>query len=103
MKPYIIFNLLRIKVNGQYINNIQYADDTMLITDCTSDFQNILDRVCSKSKMYGPRMNVAKTKFMIVSRTKQAAIGPHVYLNQKIDRVKEFKYLHQAVTLIRVF
>jgi hypothetical protein len=61
-------------MNGQYINNIHYVDDTVLIADSVSDLQNILNRVNIHSEKYGLRLNVAKTKYMVVSRNQQIAV-----------------------------
>ncbi|XP_030764077.1 uncharacterized protein LOC115888472, partial [Sitophilus oryzae] len=48
-----------IKVNGKSINNIRYADDTVLLAGNEKDLQCLVDRVSSI---------INKTKFMIVSK-----------------------------------
>ena len=59
-----------IKVNGEDINNIRYADDTALIANSESKLQEIVDQVKYYSSQGGLDMNVKKTKVMRVSRKK---------------------------------
>jgi hypothetical protein len=59
-----------IKVNGHFINDIRYADDTTLIADNITDLQKLLDVVNTRSMEYGLQMNINKTKFMVVTRNK---------------------------------
>lgn len=59
---------LGIRVNGVWVNNIRYADDTVLIADNMKDLQELLDAVGDSSKSLGLNINTKKTKFMIVSR-----------------------------------
>ena len=42
-----------VKINGKYINNIRYADVTVLIADSTKALQLILDRVNEAGIRYG--------------------------------------------------
>ena len=41
-----------IKINGKYLNDIRYFDDTVLIADSTKALQLILDRVNEKGIRY---------------------------------------------------
>ena len=51
-----------VKVNGHNINNLRYADDTVLLAESEEDLQRIIDVVNRESKKYGLHMNVKKTK-----------------------------------------
>lgn len=44
---------IAIKVNGIYVNNIRFADDTTLIADSLNGIQNLLDRVNQFGKEAG--------------------------------------------------
>ena len=57
-----------IVIGGENMNNMRYADDTALITECTLDLQELVTAVNEKGKPYGMEMNVIKTKAMVVSR-----------------------------------
>ena len=64
-----------VKVNGVWINNIRYADDTVLIADNIHDLQQLVNKVGEQSKAMGLNINIKKTKFMIISR------NPDVFIN----------------------
>ena len=49
-----------IKVNGENINNIRYADDTALFATSEKDLQNLLNVVVTKSERKGLLLNVKK-------------------------------------------
>ena len=83
-----------IKVNGTLINNIRFADDSVLIADNIEDLQNLLNKIGEHSKGMGLNINIAKTKFLIISRR----LGQHqnarlTYNNQDVERVQKIKYL----------
>jgi hypothetical protein len=83
-----------IKVNGVFINNIRYADDTTLIADSLEDLQYLIDRVNAESKKFGLSMNIKKTKMMIISKSHQPYTDAIITIDNKaIDRVSNFKYL----------
>lgn len=83
-----------IKVNGVWINNIRYADDTVLIADNVKDLQDLLIAVGEHSRNMGLNINTKKTKFMIVSRNSDEHQNAKImHNNQSIDRVDRFNYL----------
>lgn len=49
-----------IKVNGRSINNIRFADDTVLIAECLEHLQNG-NRVVEASEVNGLSLNIKKT------------------------------------------
>ncbi|XP_030752245.1 uncharacterized protein LOC115879485 [Sitophilus oryzae] len=61
-----------IKVNGRLINNMRYADDTVVIADTTEGLQRLLDRLFSVGDSMGLRINLRintnKTKVMVINR-----------------------------------
>lgn len=81
-----------IRVNGEYINNIRYADDTVLLATSLNDLQALLDRVRTVSVTYGLNLNIKKTKFMVVSRVN---LDPGALMadSEEIQRVDRFTYL----------
>lgn len=83
-----------IKINGVFINNIRFADDTTLIADNLDDLQHLVDKVNLHSKEFGLKMNISKTKFMIVSRSRREYDNAAIIAdNASIERVNSFKYL----------
>lgn len=80
-----------IKINGTIINNIRYADDTVLIADNEQELQNIINSVVRHSEMFGLYLNISKTKILVFSKTPR-----NVHLNvkgQTIEQVTSIKYL----------
>ena len=51
-----------IKIEGHTINNLRYADDTVLLAENETELQQILDSVKTESERYGLFMNVKKQK-----------------------------------------
>ena len=48
-------------INGRNVNNIRYADDTVLIAETEKDLQHILNRVMKESESFGLALNAKKT------------------------------------------
>lgn len=83
-----------IKVNGVWINNIRYADDTVLVADNIDDPQQLVDLVGGRSQNMGLNVNIKKTKFMVVTReTDQFRNSRLTYEGKPLERVQKFKYL----------
>lgn len=83
-----------IKVNGVYINNIRYADDSILIADNIEDLQQMIDELNRIGTNYGLKINSNKTKFMIVSRRKLPYSNARLIADgQTLERVAQYKYL----------
>ena len=81
------------------ITNLRYADDTALIVESAQGLQLIVDVVKSESLKRGLKMNIKKTKTMVISRDQ---VNPKVDIN--VDgttlelQVETFKYLRQTIT-----
>ena len=87
-----------IKINGENINNIRYADDTALISDSKENLQLLLDKVVTESERMGLYLNVKKTECMVVSRKEINPICNLVSKGETIKQVKTFKYLGYIIT-----
>ena len=93
-----ISNMKGVTVGGRNINNLRYADDTVLLAENEADLQNLLNVVREKSTEYGLNMNVKKTKVMVISK-KDTIPRAHILLNgQCLDQVNQFTYLGQLIT-----
>ena len=57
-----------IKVNGVNINNIHYADDTVLISTSPRELQKMLNELEKISEQYGMSINVNKTERLVVTK-----------------------------------
>ena len=84
-----------INISGNIVNNLRYADDTVLIADNEQDLQNIVDTIHRQSKEFGLDMNVKKTKTMVISRKAEIPRVSITVNNNILEQVKEFTYLGQ--------
>lgn len=85
-----------IKVNGIFINNIKYADNTAIVADNIDDLQFLLDILslagCGYDITIILGINIKKTKTMIIIRNYHPAAKKYV-AGKELERVKQFKYL----------
>ena len=51
-----------IKVAGRNINNIRYADDTILLAESEEELKSLLMKVKEESEKVGLKFNIQKTK-----------------------------------------
>ena len=56
-----------IKISRRNINNLRYADDTILMAESKEKLKSLLTRVKEKSKKVGWKLNIRKTKIMASS------------------------------------
>ena len=54
-----------IKISGRNINNLRYADDTILRPESEKELKNLLMKVKEESKNVGLKLNIRKTKMMV--------------------------------------
>ena len=57
-----------IRVNEELINNVRYTDDTAIIASSLEDLQSLLQRVSEVSEDFGLKLNISKTKRMLISK-----------------------------------
>ena len=53
-----------IKTSGRNINNLRYADDTMLMAESEEELESLLMKVKERSEKVGLKFNIQKTKIM---------------------------------------
>ena len=56
-----------IKIAGRNINNLRYADDTILVAQSEEELKSLLMKVKDKSEKVGLKLNIQKTKIMASS------------------------------------
>uniref|UniRef100_A0A8D9EQ38 Craniofacial development protein 2 n=1 Tax=Cacopsylla melanoneura TaxID=428564 RepID=A0A8D9EQ38_9HEMI len=81
-----------ISINGFKLNNLRYADDTVVFANTIEGLQALMNKIYETSKKYGLDINTSKTKFMIVS--KKQINNVNLYINNaRIERVSKYTYL----------
>lgn len=84
-----------IKINGNIINNLRYADDTVLLAGSLQELQLLVDHVVQHSERYGLYMNGSKTKLLVYSK---APIKADLMLHgAAVQQVTSLKYLGTTV------
>ena len=78
------------------INNLRYADDTVLLAGTHEDLQTLINKMVTVSEEYGLSLNISKTKYMLITKTTQDIRRIYVK-NQPIERVREYKYLGTTI------
>ena len=53
-----------IKTAGRNINNLRYADDTILIAETEEELKSLLMKLKEESEKTGLKLNIQKTKIM---------------------------------------
>ena len=87
-----------IVVNGVKINNVRYADDTILLADSEEGLQRLFNKLAFESERYGLSINAKKTKTMTISKTEPAPKCSLKHGSTNIEQVSQFNYLGSLVT-----
>ncbi|XP_030746034.1 uncharacterized protein LOC115874876 [Sitophilus oryzae] len=84
-----------IKIYGQYLNHLRYADDIALITEKKEELVEMLEELVTAARRIDLNMNYTKTK--IITNTDENIT---TRINQEnIEQVEEYIYLGQMIKL----
>ena len=82
-----------IKIAGRNINNLRYADDTILMAESEEELKSLLMKVKEESEKAGLKLNIQKTKIM--------ASGPITSWQidgETVETVADFIFLGSKLT-----
>ena len=82
-----------IRIAGRNINNLRYADDTILMAESEEELKNLLMRVKEKSEKVGIKLSIQKMKIM--------ASGPITSWQidgETVETVTDFIFLGSKIT-----
>ena len=86
-----------VRVGGQLVQSIRYADDSSIVADTETGLQKLIDSVVNHAKNYGMKVNIVKTKVMRIA--KQRSGNLQIYIgNTQVEEVKSFRYLGSIVS-----
>ena len=71
-----------IKIVGKTINNLRYADDTILMAESKEELKSLLTKVKEENEKSGLKLNIQKTKIM--------ASGPITSWQTDMETVRDF-------------
>ena len=86
------------KIGGRNINNLRYADDTVLLAEKEEDLQKIVDQLKRESEIFGLLMNAKKTKTMVFSKSSNPPNTRIHFEGKLIEKVQKFPYLGALMT-----
>ena len=87
-----------IMIGGENINNLRYADDTVLIATTKENLQKLVDKLNEACNRKGMRININKTEVMVATKKKET-VKAEITLERKIlKQVNNFKYLGSIIT-----
>ena len=53
-----------VKISRRNVNNLRYADDTILMAESEEELKSFLIKVKEESEKFGLKLNIQKTKIM---------------------------------------
>ena len=91
-------NLEGLKIGGQNLNNVRYADDTALVADSEEKLDILIKTLVQSSENRGLKLNTSKTKVMLISK-KAESVPINIIINgERLEQVDSFKYLGSLIT-----
>ena len=87
-----------ITINGVKINNLRYADDTVLLANSEEELQRLFDAVVEKSERLGLTVNSKKTKVMVITKSETIPVCCLRNGTDNIEQLSSFKYLGAYIT-----
>ncbi|GFR63034.1 SAM domain and HD domain-containing protein 1 [Elysia marginata] len=93
-----IDNIPGLADGGININNLRYADNTVMLAENEDDLQKLVNTVKEESEKCGLFINIRKTKTMVISREK---VIPRIDIKidgERVEQVANFTYLGHWIT-----
>lgn len=85
-----------ITIGGTKINNLRYADNTVVLAASKKQLQHILNKLENTSEKYGLKLNRDKTKIMIIDRAQNNQ--PDIGNIAGFETVNQFNCLGSTIT-----
>ena len=82
-----------IKIAGENINNLEYADDITLMAENKEELKSLLMKVKEESEKVGLKLNIQKTKIMASSPINSWQID-----GDTMETVRDFMFLGSKIT-----
>ena len=87
-----------VSIGGRRISNLRYADDTGITAESERELQILANRVNEEGKHFGMKMNIKKTKTMVISRKVETPKVNITLDGKPVEQVERFVYLGQLIT-----
>ena len=87
-----------ISVGGRNVNNVRYADDTVLIADSEKKLQALMNKLKDECASKGLRINVDMTNTLTVTKSKEKVKVKIKVGETEVKQVESFVYLGSTST-----
>ena len=82
-----------IKISRRNINNLRYADDTILMAESEEELKSLLMKVKEESEKVGLKLNIQKTKIMASGPITSCQID-----GETVETVTDFSFGGSKIT-----
>ena len=86
------------RIGGTVVNNLRYADDTVIIAESREQLQRLINVVVAKSEEKGLHLNSAKSFAMVFSKASQIPTCNINVHGKILEQVHSFVYLRSKFT-----
>ena len=93
-----IINMKGVNVGGTNYNNLRYADDTALLAGNEKELSDLTSKINEVGKQFGMKINIKKTKAMVVSKKPNSPKINIAIDGQQIEQVTSYTYLGSLIT-----
>ena len=85
------------RLGGRNINNIRYADNTVLISDSEEKLQRLVEVLSEECRSFGSSVNITKTKMMGLTKRREQLEVNVTLEGGVLEQVCSFRYLRSLV------
>src|SRR6476469_1311221 len=86
-----------IRVGGELIKDVKYADEQGMVANTEAGLQNLMHSLNTTAKRYDMKINIKKTNAMVVSRNGGERVNIPVDC-QSVEQVSKFRYLGSLIS-----
>src|SRR6476469_2691956 len=97
MKEAIEYVVEGIRVGGELIKDVKYADYQGMLANTEAGLQSLMDSINTTAKHYDMKINIKKAKYMVVSRNGGERVNKTVK-GQSVEQVSKFRYLGSLIS-----
>ena len=87
-----------VNVGGTNYNNLRYADDAALLAGNEKELSDLTRKINEVGKQFGMKINIKKTKAMVVSKKPNSPKINIAIDGQHIEQVTSYVYLGSLIT-----
>src|SRR6476661_412562 len=86
-----------IRVGGELIKDVIYADDQGMVANMEAGLQSLMASLNTTAKHYDMKINIKKTKAVVVSRNGGERVNITIE-GQSVEQVSKFRYLGSLIS-----